>query len=376
MRGNLMTRQYDEDLIEETRGLLAELAGLDGVAGHEQPVVARLKELFEPVAKELSIDPFGNVFATINEKVDGPTLMVSAHSDEIGGLVKSIEPSGMIRFERVGGLIETLAIGRHVRIRGQRGVIGVKAGHIQTSDERGRAPSFRELYIDMGFDSAEEVDELGIRVGDAVAYDEPMESLANPMRVSGKALDNRVACAVLVMLAQRLQDVSLNCNLVLVVAVQEEVGLRGARIATHRVDPDAAIVIDTVPSGGTPDVDYHRDLRMKVGDGPVLTLTSSGGASGYLGNPAMRDFLRKAAADSGVTVQESIFYGGNSDAAAVHLVRDGVPTGVINIARRYSHSPVEMLDLRDAVGSLLLLEQAARSFSADTSLDFLASEWG
>lgn len=371
-----MGTTYDESLIEETRGLLGELAGLDGVAGHEQPVVARLKELFEPVSASVEIDSFGNIFAAVNEPGDRPTLMISAHSDEIGGLVKSIEPSGMIRFERVGGLIETLAIGRHVRIRGHRGVIGVKAGHIQTPDERGRAPAFRELYVDMGFDTAEEVEELGIRVGDAIAYDEPMESLANPLRVSGKALDNRVACAVLVMLAQRLRGVDLDCNLMLVVAVQEEVGLRGARMATHRVNPDAAIVIDTVPSGGTPDVDYHRDLRMRVGDGPVLTLTSSGGANGYLGNPAMRDFLRRAAADSGVTVQESIFYGGNSDAAAVHLVRDGVPTGVINIARRYSHSPVEMLDLRDAVGSLLLLDQAARSFGSDTNLSFLDAEWG
>jgi putative aminopeptidase len=367
---------YDATLIERTRDLLRELAGLDGVSGHEQAVVARLSDLFQPHCHDVAIDSFGNIFAVVNAPIDGPTLMISAHSDEIGGLVKSIEESGMIRFERVGGLIETLSIGRHVRIRGHRGVIGVKAGHIQTPDERGRAPSMRELYIDMGFDSAEEVEKLGIRVGDAVAYDEPMEELANPLRVSGKALDNRVACAMLVMLAERLAGAELGCNLQLVVTVQEEVGLRGARIATHRVNPDAAIVVDTVPSGGTPDVDYHRDLRMRVGDGPVLALTSSGGGGGYLGNPSMRDFLRQVAVDAGVRVQEAIFYGGNSDAAAVHLVRDGVPTGVINIARRYSHSPVEMLDLNDAVGGLLVLDQAARAFGPDTSLDFLAAEWG
>lgn len=371
-----MPETYDSTMIEEIRGLLGELAGLDGVAGHEHVVVARLEELLTPVSHDVTIDSFGNIYARVNAPGAGPTLMIASHSDEIGGLVKSIEPSGMIRFERVGGMIETLAIGRHVRIRGHRGVIGVKAGHIQTPDERGRAPSFRELYIDMGFDTGSEVEALGIRVGDAVAYDEPMEALANPMRVSGKALDNRVACALMVLLARRLQGVDLDCNLVIVSTVQEEVGLRGARIATHRVNPDAAIVVDTVPSGGTPDVDYHRDLRMKVGEGPVLALTSSGGASGYLGNPAMRDFMRQAAQDAGVSVQEAIFYGGNSDAAAVHLVRDGVPTGVVNIARRYSHSPVEMLDLGDAAGALLWLEQAVRSFGPETDLGFLSAEWG
>lgn len=356
--------------------LLGELAGLDGVSGHEQPVVSRLRDLFAPVSEEVTIDSYGNLFARVNAEGSGPSLMISAHSDEIGALVKSIEPGGMLRIERVGGLIESLAIGRHVHVRGHRGVIGVKAGHIQTADERGRAPSFRDLYVDMGYDSAAEVEALGIRVGDAVAYDEPMVSLANPDRVSGKALDNRVSCALLVKLAERLRGASLSCTLYCVVMVQEEVGLRGARMAAHRLNPDAAIVVDTVPSGGTPDVDFHRDLRMRIGSGPVLALASAGGSAGHLHNPAMRDFLRQAAEVAGVELQEALFYGGTSDASAVHLVRDGIPTGVVNIARRYSHSPVETLDLNDAVDMLMLLESAARRFGPDVDLGFLTSAWG
>ena len=356
--------------------LLGELAAIDGVSGHEHAVVARLKTLFEPWTAEVTVDSYGNLFARLHDANNGPTLMLAAHSDEIGALVKSIEPNGMLRFERVGGLIETLAIGRHVRVRGMRGVVGVKAGHIQTADERGRAPALRDLYIDMGFDSAEEVAALGVRVGDAIAYDEPMEELANPERVSGKALDNRVSCAILVLLAERLRDASLPCNLRLVVTAQEEVGLRGARMAAHHLNPDAAIVVDTVPSGGTPDVDYHRDLRMKIGDGPVLALASGGGSSGHLINPAMRDFLRACAARAGIRLQEALFYGGTSDVSAVHLERGGIPSGVVNIARRYSHSPVEMLDLNDAVDTLLLLEEAAKSFEGETDLGFLSSEWG
>ena len=365
-----------QELRQRVKVLLAELSAIDGVAGHEQAVVARLRDLFDPHAISVEIDTYGNLDACLNEPNNGPSLMIAAHSDEIGALVKSIEPSGMLRFERVGGLIETLAIGRHVRIRGLRGVIGVKAGHIQTPDERGRAPAMRELYIDMGFDSAEEVAALGIRVGDAIAYDEPMEELANPLRVSGKALDNRVSCALLVLLAERLHGQQLRCNLHVVATVQEEVGLRGARMTANRLKPDAAIIVDTVPSGGTPDVDFHRDLRMRIGAGPVLALASSGGASGFLAHPGMRDFLRACAVSAGIAVQEALFYGGNSDAAVFHQEAGGIPTGVINIARRYSHSPVEMLDLNDAVDALLLLEQAARTFEGETDLGFLSSDWG
>jgi endoglucanase len=360
----------------QIKRLLGELAAIDGVSGHEQAVVKRLIDLFKPLTDQVEVDSYGNVFARIRPPNNGPNLMIAAHSDEIGALVKSIEPSGMIRFEPVGGLIESLAIGRHVRIRGMRGVVGVKAGHIQTPEERGRAPSMRDLYIDMGYDTAAEVEALGIRVGDAIAYDEPMEELANPLRVSGKALDNRVACAVLVLLAERVRDVDVPCNVHLVVTVQEEVGLRGARMATYRLNPDAAIVVDTVPSGGTPDVDFHRDLRMRIGAGPVLALASAGGASGHLINPAMRDFLRDTAAAAGIELQEALFYGGTSDVSAVHLVREGIPSGVVNIARRYSHSPVETLDLNDAVDVLLLLEAAVKRFEGETDLGFLSSAWG
>ncbi|HUZ00222.1 MAG TPA: hypothetical protein VMU89_07715, partial [Thermomicrobiaceae bacterium] len=254
--------------------LLRELAALDGVSGHEQPVVARLVELIQPLVDEVTVDSYGNLYASRQGPPGAPSLMVSAHSDEIGALVKSIEPGGMVRFERVGGLVETLAVGRHVRIRGHRGVVGVKAGHIQSPEERGRVPAFRDQYIDLGFDTLDEVRALGIRPGDAIAYDEPMEELANPDRLSGKALDNRIGCAILVELLRRLQGQALGCRLEAVVTVQEEVGLRGAQMAAHRLQPMAAIVIDTVPCGGTPDVDYFRDLTMKIGAGPALALAS------------------------------------------------------------------------------------------------------
>ena len=355
---------------------LGEYAAIDAVAGHEHAMVARLEADLSPHVDELTVDPFGNVIATRHGPADSPSLMIAAHSDEIGGVVKSIEPDGMIRFERLGGVIETLLVGRAVRIRGHRGVIGAKAGHITPPAERLSVPPLRDLYIDLGFDSAEEVESLGIKVGDAVAYDAPMRALANPDRLSGKALDNRVCCALLVELAERLAGSDLVCTLHLVVTVQEEIGLRGAQMVTYRLNPTAAVVVDTMPAGGTPDVSATRDLSMRIGAGPVITLVSQGGGGGVIAQPAMRDLLLRTATAQGIPHQRALFYGGNSDAAAVHLVRAGIPTGIINIARRYSHSPVETLDINDAVASLHLLEAVTRDFSAATDLSFLASEAG
>ncbi|MDQ3043946.1 MAG: M28 family peptidase [Chloroflexota bacterium] len=349
-------------------------AAIDAVAGHEQALVRRLRDDLTEILGEARVDPFGNVVATRVGPADGPSLMIAAHSDEIGGVVKAIEPSGMIRFERLGGAIETLLVGRAVRIRGYNGVIGAKAGHITSPAERLIVPPLRELYVDMGFETEAEIEALGIKIGDPIAYDAPARQLANPRRWSGKALDNRVGCAMIVELGRLLVNVELQCTLHLVVSTQEEVGLRGARMVTHHLAPTAAIVVDTMPAGGTPDVSLTKDLSMEIGKGPVITLVSQGSNAGAIAQPGMRAHLVAAAERESIPYQLALFYGGNSDAASVHLVGDGVPTGIVNLARRYSHSPVETLDMEDAFNALRLLAAATRTFSAKTDLSFFAGE--
>jgi endoglucanase len=360
-----------EALKSKLKDRLAEYAAIDGVAGHEHEVVKKLAGAFQPNADKVEVDAYGNLVATKSGPADSPTLMVAAHSDEIGAVVKSIEPTGMIRFERLGGVSESLLVGRAVRIRGHRGVIGAKSGHLMTPDERLTVPRLRDLYIDLGFDCSEDVEALGINVGDPIAYEAPMRELANPDRVSGKALDNRISCVILLELAERLRDAQLDCAVHWAVTVQEEVGFRGAQTTTFRLNPTAAIVVDTMPAGGTPDVSASRDLAAEIGKGPVITVASQGESHGIIVPQAMRELLVTAAKKAGVPYQLSFFYGGNSDAAAVHLVRSGIPTGVVNLARRYSHSPVETLDLNDCAQATLLLEQAVRSFGASTDLSFL-----
>lgn len=363
----LMNMVSKDDVFELTK----EYAGIDAVSGHEQDLVRRLVDDLTPFVDEVFADYFGNVVG-IRKGTDSETsLLISAHSDEIGCLVKSIEESGAVRIVPIGGVSETLLVGRHVRVRGKAGVIGNKAGHISTPEEQRTAPLMRDLYVDFGFDSRDEVINAGIQVGDPIAYYEPVQRLANHDRIAGKAVDNRISCALLLLLARSLHGRALPSTVYFVITVQEEVGLRGAKLITHRLNPTAAIVVDTMPAGGTPDVSDTQDLTMRIGDGPVITLASQSKGGGALAQPGMLRFLDRCAELADVQVQRGLFYGGNSDAAAMHLVGSGIPVGILNIARRYSHSPAEMLDLNDALDAYRIVLAAATSFSAETDLSFL-----
>lgn len=341
---------------EALLSLLRELTAIDAPSGFEGPVVRRMRELLTPLADEVSVDRMGNLYAVRKGAGPGPTLMITAHSDEIGAIVKSIEPSGFIRFDKVGGTVDSLLIGRMVRINGHLGVVGVKAGHLMTEKERSSILPHTQMYIDVGAKDADEVKALGIRVGDPIAYESELKFFANGDRFAGKAVDDRIGCAVLVALFRELQHVSFAGTLVGVVTVQEEVGLRGATVSAFKVNPTMAIALDTMPCGDTPDVNFHRELPVGIGRGPAFQVMSGGGARGILVSPVMKRLLIETAEREGLPYQVTTFTGGNTDASAMHLVREGIPSGVVALPRRYSHSPVEMGDINDTLAALKLLK--------------------
>jgi endoglucanase len=347
---------------------LSELTARDGVAGFEQDVVRYLRDAFADLADDVKVDRMGNLYATRRGSEDGPTVMLAAHSDEIGAIVKSIDAEGFLRFDTLGGVIPSMLLGRRVRVKGRLGVIGVKSGHLQTSEEQSKVLPADELYVDVGANSAEEVDEMGIGVGDPIAYYSPLLRYENDDRVCGKSIDNRIGCAILLELFRQLQNAPLTCTLQGVVCVQEEVGLRGARVAAYIAQPDCAVVVDTFMAGGTPDVDYYQALPAHIGEGPILLLANSA----QIGHPAMNAHLRRAADACGVTLQPCTIVGkAGTDSGAIHLSREGVPTAGIGLARRYSHTPVCTLDLNDAVETVTVLEQFVRDAKEDLNLDFL-----
>ncbi len=348
---------------------LEELTSLDGVSGFEQDVVAHLREALADCADEVTVDSMGNLYARRHGRGTGPHLMLEAHSDEIGGVVKSIDPQGFVRFQPLGGVSAAMLVGRRVRVKGHLGIVGVKSGHLQTPEERKSVLEIEALYIDMGVSSADEARALGIDIGDPIAYHSPLMRLGGGDRVTGKAIDNRIGCAILLELFRELADTTPAGPVTAVIAVQEEIGLRGARVAAYTAQPDYAVVVDTFMAGDTPDVDYFKEMPAAIGQGPVLLLTNSA----HIGHPAVNRFVREAARTANVPLQLATVGQGMAatDAGAIYLARRGVPTAGIGLARRYSHTPLCVLDLNDAAGTQRLLRALIDDMGNHTDLGFL-----
>lgn len=336
---------------------LLPLLDLSGAPGREAAVIRYMQDALKPLVDEIHVDPMGNVFTVKRGTKKGPRIMLAAHSDEIGLIVKSIESSGFLRFDKAGGVGDNWLPARLVNVAGHVGVVGVKAGHFSTEKERTEVKKHTELYIDVGAKSKEEVLAMGIKPGSQATFVSPPAFMGDDIIVS-KALDDRVGCAVLLALLESLKGKEFAGELHCVITVQEEIGLRGATVAAFAVKPDMAIAVDTVPSGDTPDMNFARELPVAIGAGPLLQITSGGsGGRGLVADTTVVSMLEKAAKDAGVPVQLTTFTGGNTDATAMHLAGSGIPSGAVTIPRRYSHSPVETMHLRDAVSATSLLRE-------------------
>ncbi|MFQ6112049.1 MAG: M42 family metallopeptidase, partial [Nitrospinota bacterium] len=239
---------------EELRRLLTDLTSLQGVGGQEGPVVRYLKDALSPLADRVEVDPSGNLYAFKKGRSER-TLLLIAHTDEIGCIVSGIDERGFIRFTRMGGVRDNWLPACRVSVGGVFGVVGVRPGHLMSEEEERKVLPTRELFIDVGANSREEVEALGIGIGSPITFESPLTSFHNPDLVCGKAIDDRLGCALVVLLLRELKGEQLPWSLCAAAAVQEEVGLRGARMAAERVKPECAIVLDTIAGGGTPDVD-------------------------------------------------------------------------------------------------------------------------
>lgn len=347
------------------------LQKLNAISGQEQPVVKLLVNEISSLVDELRIDNLGNLIALKKGLGSGPSLMVAAHTDEIGLIVKSIDEGGFVRFNKIGGMIDALMPGRKVNVNGHLGIIGVKAGHVQTPEERNSVVSYKKMYIDVGAASKAEVLEMGINIGDPITNMSEISFFTNRDKLCGKALDNRLGCAILWQMLDDLKTEKLAGDFYAVFSSQEEVGLRGAKVATFGVNPDIAIALDTVPAGDTPEIDTEVELNIYLGQGPVVPLTSGGGVRGNLLHPGIKKMLLETAAKHDIPVQAALFLGGTSDISSMHLERDGILSGAVTIPRRYSHSAVEMMDINDAINGYKLLMAVARELEQHKNISFL-----
>ncbi|WP_104992479.1 M42 family metallopeptidase [Deinococcus sp. NW-56] len=360
-------------MLPALRDRLRELCDIGAVSGDERPLLRYLRTALAGRVDEFQIDVAGNAYALRRGPAPGPTVLIAAHTDEIGLMVKSIEPGGFVRFEKIGGVIDSLLPARAVRVRGVNGVIGMKSGHYQTEAERTQGRKANDLYIDLGCSSAAEVEALGVRIGDPVAFVSPLLEIGGqPHLVAGKAIDNRLGCAVLLELV--LGEAPAAGTVVYTFTAQEEVGLKGAKLAAERFRPDLALALDTMPTGDTPDMSEHRDLNVRLGAGPALQVMAGPGGRANLLHPGVRDFLEEVAGERGVPLQACTFSGGSNDSAAMAWAGLGIAAGSLTLPRRYSHSPLELADLRDAVGALEVLRGVVGRLPALPDFTFLPDD--
>jgi endoglucanase len=361
--------------IQQLKSDLQALAGRCGVSGSEQDVVRYLAEQLRPFADELTIDPFGNLIATRRGDGRAPSLMIAAHSDEVGLVVTTITPDGFLRFQTVGAIGNALLPATRVLVAGQYpGVIGAIPGHLARGELGEKVQPPEVLHIDIGAASAAEARALGIREGTTACYWSEIHEMHNPNLVFGKAIDNRIGCAVLLDTFSQLHGRSLPGTVYGVVNVMEEIGMRGARMTGTRLQPDYAIVLDTVPADDTPLGKNNPALAFRLGAGPVVQMVEGlkQVMTGHIIHPRVRDLILQAAEQVGQPVQLSAAYGNwTTDGAAIHVSGTGIPTGSVCIARRYAHSANEVCDLRDAEGAVKILVALADGAAIGATMDFL-----
>jgi len=328
----------------EMRELLKKLAEAHGVSGYESKIGEIVEAEIKPYVDEIKTDGLGNLIAT--RKGKKPSVMIAAHLDEIGLMVKLIEDEGFLRFSTIGGWFDQTLLNQRVVLHSENevkayGVIGSKPPHKMKKEEREKAIKSEDMFIDVGARGKEEVEQMGISIGTTVTVDRHFVDLKNE-RVSCKAFDNRSGVAIMV---EALKRANTDFEVYAVGTVQEEVGLKGARTAAFGLNPNVALAVDTDIAGGHPGIE-KKDTTVEMDKGPVITVSDASGR-GIITPPSVLKWLKETATKHNIDYQLSVSEGGTTDATSIHLTRSGIPTGVIGVPTRYIHSPVELLSLKD-----------------------------
>lgn len=350
--------------IDEFYSTLKRLAETISVSGSEDWIREVVIGLLKPHADEVYTDALGNVIA-VKKGAGKGRIMIAAHMDEIGLMVSHIDKNGFLRIQAIGGWNPLVLPGQRLLIRGEkgvvRGVVGLTPPHILSEEEAKKIPEIRKLFVDIGASSREEAEEMGVRVGSVAVIERSVERLGEH-RATGRAFDDRVGVAVLIHAFAEAEPGDV--DLYAVATVQEEVGLKGARVAAYRISPDVALALDVTIAADVPGVP-EESMITKLGGGPAIKVMDGRGGSGLLAHPMVRGKLEEVAREKGIPYQLEILPGGTTDAAIIALNKEGVPAGTVSIPTRYIHSPVEVLDLRDAVNTVKLVAGFTESITGE-----------
>jgi len=330
--------------------LIKKLSGANGVSGSEEEVKSIISSELEGVC-EIEEDVMGNLVA--KKRGGKKKVMLAAHMDEIGLMVRHIDDNGFLKFMTLGGFFDQTILNQRVVVHSNKGrfngVIGSKPPHLMEEKEKDKVVKSKDMFIDVGGGDGEAVEKLGIRVGDYVTFDVPFRELKNGL-VTGKAFDNRLGCAVMI---EVMKNVEADHTIYGVGTVQEEVGLKGARTSAYGIEPDIALALDVAPAGDFPGT-KPEESRIKVKGGPVITV-ADGRGRGIITHPMVRDGLIDAAKKIKVPYQLEVGDGGTTDTTAIQLTKAGVHSGVVSVPTRYIHTPVEVASIEDIQSTVKLV---------------------
>lgn len=340
----------------DTINFLRDAVRVPGLPGHEREVAERIAEAFGPLMDEVAIDPMNNVTARCGSL--GPRILVAAHLDEIGLVVRGIEEDGALRITKSGGVDPRILPAAEVTVWGaggpMLGIVGAKSPHLLTAKERGEAVQMDDLFVDLGM-GADRVRET-VRVGDHVTLTGPVVELANG-RIAAKTLDDRAGVAAMLVAAEELSKLKHSAQALFVATAQEETSFLGALTAGYAHAPDVAIAIDVTHGAGpgTGKWESHPMDKVVIDFGPSI-------------HPELVKRALDTAKRNGIECNGSVSTGATwTDADPLHLVRDGVPSVLLSIPLRYMHTTVETIDTA-------VIEQCGRLIAL--FIRDLAADWG
>lgn len=316
-------------------------------------------------ADRVESDAYGNAWATVEgTHPDGPTVMIEAHADEIGFMVKWVDSEGFLRVDRIGGSDWATARGRRLTFFGDKGevtgIIGNTAIHIRDRKDGEKAPEVHELFVDIGASSPEDVAEMGIRVGHPGVYSDSAQPFGKN-QIVGRALDNRIGGFIISEVTRRLASDKPSATCVALNAVQEEIGGYGATMASYRLKPDLCLVLDVTHATDSPDIKHAQHGKVALGGGPALT-------HGTANHPLVVQRLMELGADLGIPLQHeasSRFTGTDTD--SIYHQQGGIPSALVSLPLRYMHSIVEMADFGDIEKVIDLMTAFVLSIRAEDS---------
>lgn len=346
--------------------MLGKLADAPGPPGFEEPIRAIMTEAMRPYAGSLRFDGLGSIIAT--QGASGPRIMVDAHMDELGGMIRRIAPNGLLTMQMLGGWLDQALVDQRWIIIGSKGpvkaITGIRDIHVMPQEERTRVFSRDSLFLDVGAGSADQVRNLGIEAGDPVVPDSPFEILNTTSNYLGKAWDDRVGCAAILEVMRRLATTTHPNQIFYAITTQEEIGLRGAHTASEVIKPDIGIALE---AGVTGDVfgGHPEESQVKLGAGPGVFLYDAS----ELPNRKFVAFVKRTAREHNLPLQYDLVTGYGDDSAEIQKSNGGVPTVNLVVPVRYTHAHNGIINRADFDRMVDLLTALLTSLDVKTAAD-------